>query len=79
MRLSEIGDKEIIDLKDGRKHGKLWDAEMLFDEKTGCISALIVPHPDYNSFFHANKEMIQLPWSCIIKIGEDIIILQSPM
>ncbi len=79
MRLSEIGDKEIIDLKDGRRHGQLWDAEILFDEKTGCISALIVPDPDCNSFFHAHKEMIQLPWNCIIKIGEDIIILQSPI
>lgn len=35
MRLSEIGDKEIIDIKDGSKHGQLWDAEMLFDENTG--------------------------------------------
>ena len=32
MRLSEIGDKEIADLSKGSLHGKLWDAEMLFEE-----------------------------------------------
>ena len=32
MLLSEIGDKEIIDISKGSMHGRLWDAEMLFDE-----------------------------------------------
>ena len=31
MLLSEIGDKEIVDIVNGSMHGKLWDAEMLFD------------------------------------------------
>ena len=34
MRLSEMDEKEIIDMKDGKKHGFLRDAEMLFDEET---------------------------------------------
>ena len=37
MLLSEIGDKEIIDLTKGSMHGKLWDAEMFFDESSGAI------------------------------------------
>ena len=37
MLLSEIGDKEIIDISKGSMHGRLWDAEMLFDETTGVI------------------------------------------
>ena len=45
MLLSEIGDKEIVDIVNGSMHGKLWDAEMLFDEKTGAIKSLIVPDP----------------------------------
>ena len=43
MRLTEIGDKEIVDLANGSMHGKLWDAEILFDESTGMIHALLVP------------------------------------
>ena len=33
MLLSEIGDKEIVDISKGSMHGRLWDAEILFDEK----------------------------------------------
>ena len=43
MLLSEIGDKEIIDISKGSMHGRLWDAEMLFDEATGVIHSLSVP------------------------------------
>ena len=43
MLLSEIGDKEIVDISKGSLHGKLWDAEMLFDENTGVIKSLLVP------------------------------------
>ena len=37
MRLSEIGNKEIVDLSTGCSHGQLWDAEMIFEKKTGKI------------------------------------------
>ena len=47
MLLSEIGDKEIIDLTKGSRHGSFWDAEMLFDEMTGRIKALLVPNLQY--------------------------------
>ena len=43
MRLTEIGDKEIVDLANGSMHGKLWDAEILFDAHSGVIHALLVP------------------------------------
>lgn len=35
MLLSEIGDKEVVDLTKGSRHGSFWDAEMLFDERDG--------------------------------------------
>ena len=76
MLLSEIGDKEIVDIVKGSMHGKLWDAEMLFDEKTGVIKSLLVPDltGGVSSRF---KSDIQLPWSSIIVIGEDMIIFRS--
>lgn len=75
MRLSEIGDKEIVDISKGSLHGKLWDAEMLFDENTGVIKSLLVP--DFQGSGRHYKEDLQLPWSSIIIIGEDIIIFNS--
>lgn len=75
MLLSEIGDKEIVDLVKGTMHGKLWDAEMLFDQQTGTIKALIIPNlGGINNKF---KDTIQLPWSSIVVIGEDMIIFRS--
>ena len=35
MLLSEVGNKEIVDMSTGTNHGQLWDAEMVFDRKTG--------------------------------------------
>lgn len=75
MLLSEIGDKEIVDISKGSMHGRLWDAEMLFDENTGRIHALLVP--DFQSGRSRYHEDLQLPWSSIIIIGEDIIIFRS--
>lgn len=75
MLLSEIGDKEIVDIVNGSMHGKLWDAEMLFDEKTGAIKSLIVPDP--GSIGGRFKDDLQLPWASILVIGEDMIIFRS--
>lgn len=75
MLLSEIGDKEIVDLVKGSMHGKLWDAEMLFDEDSGAIKSLIIPNIEGmgNKF----KDFIQLPWNSIVVIGKDMIIFRS--
>ena len=75
MRLSEIGDKEIADLSKGSLHGKLWDAEMLFDETSGLIKSLIIP--DLGGINSKIKEAIHLPWNSIVIIGEDLIIFRS--
>ncbi|MGC2872666.1 YlmC/YmxH family sporulation protein [Ihubacter sp. rT4E-8] len=77
MLLSEIGDKEIIDLTKGSRHGAFWDAEMLFDERTGKIHALLVPDFQTKSRFAPSHDSLQLPWESIVKIGEDIIIFRS--
>ena len=75
MRLSEIGDKEIADLSKGSLHGKLWDAEMLIDERTGVIQSLL--GPDFQGADRHMRGDLQLPWSSILIVGEDIIIFRS--
>ena len=77
MLLSEIGDKEIIDLTKGSRHGTLGDAEMLFDEKTGAIKALMVPDFQDSGLFGGSREPLQLPWNAIVKIGQDLLIFRS--
>lgn len=75
MLLSEIGDKEIVDIVSGTMHGKLWDAEMLFDEKDGTIKSLIVP--DGSGIGGRYREEVRLPWASILVVGEDMIIFRS--
>ncbi len=78
MRLSEIGSKEIVDLSKGSNHGELWDTELLFEQKGGDIKAVLIP--SYHSkgpFRHSSEEWIKLPWSNIVKIGEDMIVFKS--
>lgn len=77
MLLSEIGDKEIVDLTKGSRHGSFWDAEILFDQHTGRIKALLVPDFQGKGRFGSFHETFQLPWESIVKIGEDIIIFRS--
>ena len=77
MLLSEISDKEIIDLTKGSRHGALGDAEMLFDPQTGLIKALVVPNFMEKSRFGSFHENLQLPWEAIEKIGMDLIIFRS--
>ncbi len=76
MLLSEIGDKEIVDIVKGSMYGKLWDAEMLFDENTGEIRYLLIPGLG-NGMGKKFKDELQLPWNSIVVIGEDMIIFRS--
>lgn len=78
MRLSEIGNKEIVDLSTGSSHGQLWDADMAFDRKTGKIKAVLVPSLQSTGLFRKSfNDMYELPWESIVIIGDDMIIFQS--
>jgi len=78
MRLSEIGNKEIVDLSTGSSHGQLWDAELLFDKKSGKIKAALVPSSQGAGLLKKGYgDMYELPWTSIVIIGEDLIIFKS--
>ena len=78
MRLSEIGNKEIVDLSTGSSHGQLWDAEMVFDRKSGKIKAVLAPSPQGAGLLKKGYgDMYELPWSSIVIVGEDLIIFKS--
>lgn len=78
MRLSEIGNKEIVDLSTGCNHGELWDAEMIFDKKSGKIKSVLVQNFESTGLFKKNHgDLCELPWSSIVIIGEDMIIFKN--
>lgn len=78
MRLSEIGNKDIIDLTKGCNHGSLWDCELLFERRSGRIAAILIPEGTFRKKKKScTGEWIQLPWNNIVKISDDMIIFKS--
>jgi len=78
MRLSELGGKEIVNLNDGGRLGIIADSDLIIDEKTGKILALLVPdrRNQIKIFSFNDRNEIEIPWSSIRKIGNDMIIIE---
>lgn len=79
MLLSELAEKELIQVKDGTRYGKLADTELLFDPKNGRIVGFEV-YQKSASFFQgnkANKKKEFISWEEIILIGKDRILFND--
>ncbi|RKD27732.1 sporulation protein, YlmC/YmxH family [Caminicella sporogenes DSM 14501] len=76
MRFSELAGKEVVNLSDGCRLGMLSDSDLLIDEKTGKIKALLVPDIKSHFSFFNDKDFIEIPWDCVKKIGSDMIIIE---
>ncbi|MGG1661363.1 YlmC/YmxH family sporulation protein [Brevibacillus sp. NRS-1366] len=75
MRLSELGGKEIIGLDTGERMGVISNSDLVIQAENGSIQSIILPG---GSFFGLGKkrEDIVIPWSAIVKIGPDMVIIQ---
>ncbi|NLN14863.1 MAG: YlmC/YmxH family sporulation protein [Tissierellia bacterium] len=77
MRLSELGDKEIINLNNGARLGLLNEADIIFDEETGKIKSLVAPEKRLSfKLLGLESNGMEIPWSAIRKIGYDMIIVE---
>ena len=74
MRLCELQDKEVINACDCKKLGFI--ADLVIDEKKGCIEALIVPKSGKFCGFLGDGAEYIIPYKCICKIGPDIILVE---
>ena len=73
MLFSELKCKEVINLKDCSKLGRVGDLE--FEEKSGCILKIIIPRGNrWESFFKCQEDII-IPYKDICQIGPDIILV----
>jgi len=71
VRLSELQLKEIVDIRDGRRIGMIVD--VIVDD-TGKIIKLIIEEKRGRRF---SKEESEVMWQKIIKIGDDIILIDT--
>ncbi|MGL5329402.1 MAG: YlmC/YmxH family sporulation protein [Peptostreptococcaceae bacterium] len=76
MNLSEIAGKEIVNLVSGERLGVVGECDLIIDETTGQILALLIPKE--KGFFGIRKEksVLEVPWRSVKKIGNDMIIIE---
>lgn len=75
MSLSEMKEKDVVNIENGMRVGKVMDIE--FDETTGCVQALVVPGKfDFLALVRGERKGIVIPWPQICRIGDDVILVR---
>lgn len=75
MRLSDLQLKEVVDISFGKKVGNIID--ITIDLSSGKISNLIIEPPRNMRKFLSTKEDREIMYNQIIKIGDDIILIDT--
>lgn len=72
MLLSELAQKELIQIKDGVRYGLLGEMDLIFDGKTGQIIGLEVKKRVSLFGFKNRAEQAEefIPWEEIVLVGE---------
>ncbi|MDD6224360.1 MAG: YlmC/YmxH family sporulation protein [bacterium] len=74
MRLSDLQNKDIVNITDGKNVGSIIDVKI--DEETGnIVSFIIEPSRSFFSFFNKGQDT-EIHWKSITKIGEDVILVK---
>ena len=72
-RFSALRCKEVINVTDGSRLGFVSDLEL--ELENGRVLALVVPCPGRFFGLLGCKEEFVIPWPCIRRIGDDIILV----
>ncbi|MDD3920023.1 MAG: YlmC/YmxH family sporulation protein [Eubacteriales bacterium] len=71
---SELRRKEVINICDGARLGRICDLEL--DDCDGTISAVIVPGESrFMGILKSNEELV-IPYCKLKKIGDDVILVE---
>jgi YlmC/YmxH family sporulation protein len=71
MRLSELQQKEIINISNGKRIGIIVDVIV---DTSGNIQKLVLEEKRGRKF---SKEEYEISWNQIVKIGDDIILIDT--
>ncbi len=72
MRLSELQNKDVINVGDGKKIGNIIDIVINYD---GKMQSMIV-EPCRGVSIFTSRDDIEIKWQQIEKIGEDVILVK---
>ena len=73
MRLSDLQNKDVVNVTDGKKVGSIIDVNINFE---GQLESLIVEKSKFFISMFSSANEIEVRWSQIEKIGEDVILVK---
>lgn len=74
MRLSDLQNKDIVNVNDGKNIGNIIDVKI--DENSGnIVSFIIEPNRNFFKVFRKGVDT-EISWNSITKIGEDVILVE---
>ena len=73
MRFTQLAGKEVINILDGERLGRLGECDLAINEVDGTITAMIVPPRP--RLWRAGHEA-RIPWQAIRRIGPDVMIVE---
>jgi YlmC/YmxH family sporulation protein len=75
VRLSDLRERDVVDVRDGRRLGAVSDLEI--DPAAGQVVALVVPGAArLLGLFGSDGECV-IPWGDIVTIGHDVILVRQ--
>jgi len=75
MNLSDLQLKEIIDVSSGKRLGAIID--VIVDSRGFITRMLLDNRRNRSKLFSNNKEEIYIEWKNIVKLGDDIILVDA--
>lgn len=73
VRMTDLGCKEVINICDGARYGYVCDVEVCIEDAS--IVAIVVPGPCHAFQWFWRKQRYVIPWNAIVRIGDDIILV----
>ena len=78
MLLSQLAEKELIEVKDGVRYGFLANTECVLDLETGKVKGFeIQPNRIKSMLSKYDKEPFTILWENIVLIGEDRVLFRK--
>jgi YlmC/YmxH family sporulation protein len=72
VRFTQLAGKEIINLRDGQRLGRLGDCDLAIDEGGGIVSMLV---PARQSVWRTGRDA-EIPWAAIRRVGPEVLIVE---
>lgn len=74
--LSNLERFEIFNLEDAEKYDNNQNIDFIIDDD-GYLKYLIVNVTSGKFGFFSNREFVEIPWSCVTKVGANVIVISA--